>query len=221
MHGPRVATFLFDLDGTLFDTAPDIADALDRTLVELGLPAAGRDKALGWIGGGALLLLARALSTQGGTRYSPADVMPAFMVHYAATNAESAAPYPGVIDTIRTLAEADHKIGCVTNKPARFAFELLHGAEIAEHFGTLIGGDTLAEKKPHALPVTTAIAALDGDAATTWMIGDSMTDMDAARAAGVRSAWVPYGYHRDATLATLAPTVALEQFADVLALAGE
>lgn len=216
-----MATFLFDLDGTLFDTAPDIAEALDRTLAELGLAPAGRERALGWIGGGAKLLLERALPAVGGNRHHPDDVMPVFMSHYAATNAETAEPYPGVVETLAALAEREHTLGCVTNKPARFAFELLHGAGIADRFGTLIGGDTLAERKPHALPLTTAMETLSADPAQTWMVGDSITDMDAARAASVRSAWVPYGYHRDTPLAELAPTVALTEFREILDLAGD
>ena len=216
-----MAAFLFDLDGTLFDTAPDIADALDRTLVELGLPAAGRERALGWIGGGAKVLLERALPAVGGERFRADDIMPAFMTHYAATNAASAEPYPGVVETLNELGERGHAMGCVTNKPARFAFELLYKAELANHFATLIGGDTLAERKPHPLPITTAIETLEAAAEHTWMIGDSITDMDAARAAGVRSAWVPYGYHRDTPLETLDPTIALTGFGDILALAGD
>ncbi|MEL7536068.1 MAG: phosphoglycolate phosphatase [Pseudomonadota bacterium] len=214
-----MTTFLFDLDGTLFDTAPDIADALDLTLTELGLPAAGRERAISWIGGGARVLLKRALPAAGADDADPDDVMPIFMRHYGTTNARTAMPYPGVDDTLSVLAGQGHRLGCVTNKPALFAHQILEASQLLDRFGVLIGGDTLIERKPHPLPLTTAISALEATVDETWMVGDSLTDMDAARAAGVRSAWVPYGYHRDTAQDVLAPTVALQSFAEILDLA--
>ncbi|MEM8983381.1 MAG: phosphoglycolate phosphatase [Pseudomonadota bacterium] len=211
-------TYLFDLDGTLFDTAPDIADALNLTLEELGLAATSRDTAQSWIGGGAIVLLERALRHAAVDDLTPSDVMPTFMRHYALTNARDAAPFPGVTETLAELTRRQRKLGCVTNKPERFAREILEKSGLAAQFGVLIGGDTLPVRKPEPLPVTTAMETLGGAAAETWMVGDSMTDMDAARNAGVNSAWVPFGYHQGATVSELAPTEALTEFTDLLAI---
>ncbi|MEM1263921.1 MAG: phosphoglycolate phosphatase [Pseudomonadota bacterium] len=209
-------TYLFDLDGTLFDTAPDIADALDLTLAAIGLEPVGRELAQQWIGGGAIVLIDRALRHAVATHLSPDDVLPTFMDHYATTNARDAAPFPGVTETLEELIRRGRKLGCVTNKPERFAREILVKAGIAERFGVLIGGDTLPVRKPDALPLNSAMATLGATAGSTWMVGDSMTDMNAARAAGVKSAWVPFGYHQGATLAELDPTEALTEFTDLL-----
>ncbi len=213
-------TLLFDLDGTLADTAPDISLALDATLGDLGQAPAGLELARTWIGGGAPILLHRALSAYG----LPADdaavtkAVSMLMPHYANFNGTEAVLFPGVEPSLRTLRERGVAMAVVTNKPHRFAVEVLEQLRIGHFFAAVIGGDSLPVKKPDPAPLFAAVQRAGGSNEASWMIGDSATDVSAARNAQIRSAWVPYGYHQGKTAADLRPDHALAEFADVLNL---
>lgn len=213
-------TFLFDLDGTLADTAPDIALALDAMLVHYGLPAAGFERARDWIGGGAPLLLKRALAAyeQPHADNDIAEAMRVFMPLYAKYNATKAMLFPGVAKSLATLESRGATMAIVTNKPFEFAQSVLETLKIDRFFPVVIGGDSLPVKKPSPEPLYAALAQLGQPAGSSWMIGDSATDITAARNAGIRSAWVPYGYNQNQTAAELSPDQAFEQFADILDL---
>lgn len=213
-------TLLFDLDGTLADTATDIATALDAMLAEYGKPAAGLERLRTWIGGGAPLLVKRALIANDlpATEAHVEAAMAVFMPCYAESNATDTRLYPGVAESLAALGERGVSMAVVTNKPYRFAIEVLEHLDIAKRFKFTIGGDSLPEKKPDARPLHEALARLGGDPGQSWMIGDSATDVNAALNAGVKSAWVPYGYHGGHTAAELAPTRVLQDFTEVLEL---
>lgn len=190
------ALVLFDLDGTLVDSAADIAEAVNRTLDELG--HAREDEALvrAWIGHGARALLDSALRHAG----SDADVdavMPRFMVHYEDCLLLHARLYPGTAEALDALAGAGVAMSMATNKPERMARVLVEAMGIAHHFAHLVGGDTLAERKPSAMPLL-HLASLHGvTAADTLMVGDSEADAGAAQAAGIDLVLVRHGYPRD------------------------
>ncbi len=213
-------TLLFDLDGTLADTAIDIALAVDAMLADYGKPPAGLDKVRQWIGGGARVLVGRALAANG----LPAEdsdldtAMQVFMPCYGRSNATTAPLYPGVADTLATLSASNTPMAIVTNKPYRFAVEVLAFLDIQQHFPVVIGGDTLPVAKPNPEPLRHALSEIGGDLQQCWMIGDSATDINGARNAGIRSGWVPYGYHGGQTAEDLRPDRVLTTFSDVLSL---
>ncbi|MEC9342151.1 MAG: phosphoglycolate phosphatase [Pseudomonadota bacterium] len=190
-------TVLFDLDGTLADTAPDIAAALDEVLAAQGHPPAGLDAARGWIGNGVERLLERALLDATARRPKADEVaraVRAFLGSYSTRLVARSCCYPGMIDLLGALSGCGIRVGCVTNKPEAEARAVLEGLGIAPLFGCVVGGDTTPEKKPSPLPVQRALAVLGAARESTILVGDSDNDLRAATAAGVRSIWVTWGY---------------------------
>lgn len=190
---------LFDLDGTLIDSAHGIAEAVNRTREELGFARADEALVREWIGEGARFLLHRALADAG------ADLAdgPAFeqrfarlMHHYAASLPLQARPYPGVEEALRGLRARGVKVALCTNKPARFIAPLLDALDWHALFDGIVGGDTLAACKPDALPLRHLAEAFGLAVGDCAMVGDSRTDAEAARAAGMPLVLVDYGYHR-------------------------
>ncbi|MEO0575716.1 MAG: HAD family hydrolase, partial [Pseudomonadota bacterium] len=168
---------LLDLDGTLVDSAPDIAAALDATLSACGLPLAGIDNTRAWVGGGAPKLVTRALAALDPAGSQDHETVLAMLLeHYATQNGRHGAPYAGVTRTLRDCHDRGLLLACVTNKPAGLAEALLEQYGVADCFRFTIGGDTLATKKPDPLPVTEACRQLGTEAESAWMIGDSSAD---------------------------------------------
>ncbi|MFT6914369.1 MAG: phosphoglycolate phosphatase [Motiliproteus sp.] len=190
---------LFDLDGTLIDSVPSLALAIDRMLQQLGRKAAGQQRVRQWVGNGAAVLVNRVLSDS--AEVDPdldealqAQALALFMRAYADAGHQHTPLYPGARACLDQLAERGIQLGLVTNKPERFLDSLLDELKLAPYFGQVLGGDSLAQKKPHPQPLLHCIEHFDSSAARTLMVGDSATDVQAARAAGVRVACVSYGY---------------------------
>ena len=187
---------LFDLDGTLGDSAADIAEAVNRTLDELGHAREDEAMVRSWIGHGARALLARALR-HAGSKAAVDAVMPQFMVHYEDCLLLHARLYPGTVETLAALADAGVAMSMATNKPERMARVLVEAMGIGDRFTHLVGGDTLAERKPSATPLL-HLAALHGvPAEQVLMVGDSEADAGAAQAAGMDLVLLRHGYPRD------------------------
>ncbi|MEH6470085.1 MAG: phosphoglycolate phosphatase [Halopseudomonas sp.] len=205
-----VELVLFDLDGTLIDSVPSLALAVDQMLAQLQREPAGQDKVRQWVGNGAAVLVDRALS--GSHRVDP-ELDPAlqqqsltlFLDAYADCIEHSAELYPGTRSCLEQLSERGIQLGLVTNKPQRFLASLLSGLELDHYFGHILGGDTLAQKKPHPLPLQHSIDYFGSQASRTLMVGDSSTDVKAARAAGVKVACVSYGYNYPLPVAASEP----------------
>ncbi|MGE3772334.1 MAG: phosphoglycolate phosphatase [Gammaproteobacteria bacterium] len=217
---PRRAV-LFDLDGTLVDSAPDIAAAADRALAECGVPGRGLERIRAYIGGGAERLIHRCLTDRlDGVAERPLfeAALAAFFRHYAAGLTVSTRPYPGVLETLDALRGRGYLLGCVTNKPGRFTTPLLAALSLAPYFAIVVAGDTLAVKKPDPAPLLYAADGLGADVATATMVGDSMADLNAARAAGMRVLCVSYGYSPTARLADHAPDALVDRMPELLAL---
>lgn len=217
---PRRAV-LFDLDGTLIDSAPDIAAAADRALVECGLPARGLARVRAYIGGGAERLIHRCLTERldGVAEQALFErAFAAFFRHYERGLTATTRPYPGVRETLETLRERGYALGCVTNKPARFTTTLLATLSLAPYFAVVVAGDTLTVKKPDPEPLRYATAALGARASTTTMVGDSLADLKAARAAGMRIVCVSYGYSPNVRLADFTPDALIDRMPEVLPL---
>jgi phosphoglycolate phosphatase len=202
----RFRAVLVDLDGTLLDTAPDLAAAANAMLADLGLPV--RDPAViaTYIGRGIPALVARTLT---GTLDGAADAslleraLALFERRYAEESGRRAQPYPGVVDGLVRMQRLGLGLGCVTNKAGRFTQELLDGQGLARFFGCVVSGDTLARKKPDPLPVVHACGLLGAEPREAVLIGDSLNDVLAARAAGCAVWCVPYGYNEGRPVGTL------------------
>jgi phosphoglycolate phosphatase len=214
---------LFDLDGTLLDTAADIALALNRTIHELGWPPLAESAVRVMIGRGAPILIQRAAEASGRSldEGAHAHAIERFFHHYGALqelDEYSAQPYPGAADALHTLHQAGLRTAVVTNKQQRFALGLLARLGLSGDVDLVVGGDTCERRKPDPQPLLFACEQLQVPASRGLMVGDSINDVLAARAAGMPIVCVPYGYNEgrdprslecDAMLGTLAELPAL------------
>ena len=216
-----VELVLFDLDGTLVDSVPSLALAIDQMLEQLGREAAGEVRVRQWVGNGAPMLVARALS---GGRAIDAELDPAlqqralalFLEAYSDCADHAAALYPGVVEALATMQRRGIALALVTNKPERFIAPLLQSLGIAEYFSLCIGGDTLAAKKPDPLPLQHCIESLGATPSSTLMVGDSAADVEAARAAAVKVAAVSYGYSYPLPVAACEPDWLVDCISELL-----
>ena len=186
---------VFDLDGTLVDTASDIAEAVNRTLLDWSLPRQEETVIRGWIGDGARALVASAFA-HAGKAIDLDKVMPGFMVHYADCLLLYPTVYPGVVETLQALRERKVAVAICTNKPQRFVRPLLDALRLGEYFECIVGGDTLPERKPSAVPLLHLVDRFGLQPSQCLMVGDSATDLLTAQAADVPMALVTYGYLR-------------------------
>jgi phosphoglycolate phosphatase len=189
---------LLDLDGTLLHTAPDLAAAANRMLGELGLPPRAPDEIAAFIGGGLPALVHRALAGKldGLAEQTLFDrALPIFERCYAEESGRQAQPFPGVVEGLERMRGLDLPLGCVTNKAGRFTQDLLARTGLARFLDYVVSGDTVARKKPDPLPILHACERLGAEARVTLVIGDSLNDVRAARAAGCTVWCVPYGYN--------------------------
>lgn len=197
----RYRAALFDLDGTLLDTAEDLAAAANRMLAEIGRPGLDEVRIRDYIGKGVVNLVHRCVeATGGGGEEEQRHALHVFERHYLAGIADRSRPYPGVVDGLAALQRAGVAMGCVTNKAGRFTEPLLEATGLRRFFGVVVSGDTVARKKPHADPLLYAADKLGAAPAETLMVGDSLNDVLSARAAGCPVVVVPYGYREGLSL---------------------
>ena len=191
-----IRAVLLDLDGTLIDTAPDIAASANRMLAQLGRDALAEARVVDFIGQGIANLVARVLAETGGETpaISLERSLALFEASYLAHVADRSVPYPGVVEGLERLRAAGIAMACVTNKASRFTVALLEATRLRAYFGAVVSGDDVARKKPEPDALLAAAAALGVAAHEAWVIGDSANDVKAARAAGCPVAVVPYGY---------------------------
>lgn len=210
-----------DLDGTLVDSAPDIAYCLDRALEAAGFEPPGEALARVWIGDGLEQLIWRALAHAGAPRDDGihAEAMRAFLACYRENLFVRSALYPGAVDVLDLALEHGIRLCCITNKRESLSQPLLEHAGLLDRFELLLGGDTLPEKKPSPLPLRHAASTLAVDVARCTLLGDSHQDLRAARAAGYGFIWAAYGYGK-VDPAERAPFPQLAALADLPALLG-
>ena len=218
---PGVA--LFDLDGTLVDSAPDLAAAVDQMLEHLGRSPVGIDRVREWVGNGASILVRRALA--GRSDWEPAepkddalfkDALAIFFHAYGQINGRHAVVYDGVEACLEKLQQHGCKLAVVTNKPEQFVAPLLEQMGLDHWFDLAVGGDTLPVKKPDPAPLLHAMEVLGGTRGTTVMVGDSAADVDAALAAGVPCVAVRYGYNFGKPVETLGADAVVDSLAELL-----
>ncbi len=202
-------TIVFDLDGTLVDTLPDLLASLNRvtgggyTLAEVRP----------WIGDGAIVLVRRALAARG--RPATEADLRTLMADYVEAMSDQSAPYPGAVEALDTLAAAGWRIAVCTNKPEVPARDLLAATGLLRHIGAIGGGDSFPTRKPDPAHLLATLHAAGGDAGAAVMVGDHQNDVLAALGAGVPAVFAGWGYGDDATGA--AATAA--SFAEVPAVA--
>jgi D-lactate dehydrogenase (cytochrome) len=215
LHGAAIEAALIDLDGTLLDTAGDLAAAANGMLAELGI--APRDPALiaTYIGKGIPKLVHRALTGDMDAEADPAlfeRAVPIMERRYAQESGRRSAPYPGVHEGLAALRRAQVKLACVTNKAGRFTGELLAQKGLAEFFDVVVSGDALERKKPDPLPYRFACEQLGVATERAVVIGDSRNDIVAGQRAGCAVIAVSYGYNEGRAVADDAPTVVADSF---------
>lgn len=213
---------LFDLDGTLLDSAPDLAKAIDDMLREAKLPLAGEQKVREWVGNGALALVRRALAYGKGQREKMIEAHElehhhdVFLQCYQRCSADFSQLYPGVLAALEQWQQQGIKMAVVTNKPQQFVAPLLERFAIAGFFQLYVGGDTLAEKKPAPLPLLYACKQMGLTVDECVMIGDSRHDVEAARAAGMPVACVNYGYNHGEPIENACPDLLVDSLMGLL-----
>jgi phosphoglycolate phosphatase len=196
----KVTLLAVDLDGTLVDSAPDIAHCLGSALEAVGFARPGETLTRVWIGDGLDTLIARALAhaTRGEDSHDNQQrqqaALAAFLACYGNNLFVRSRLYPDVITTLDALRERGVRLCCITNKRHAFSEQLLTEAGIRDRFELLLGGDSLAEKKPSPLPLNVAAETLGVSPAVAALVGDSHQDLRAARAAGYAFVLAGYGY---------------------------
>ncbi len=212
---------LFDLDGTLVDSAADIANAANSALLAVGLPRRVDTEIRGYIGNGAERLVHRSLTGSMDGVAAPelfARAHRAWQEAYRDGLTAHTVVYPGVVETLSALHAAGYALGCVTNKPERFTLPLLAALDLAQWFEVTLSGDSLPVKKPDPAPLLAAIARCGGEPSHAAMVGDSLADLRAAKAARVRALCVSYGYSPNVDWHEHAPDAFVDRMTDLLPL---
>ena len=189
-------TLVFDLDGTLIDTAPDLIDTLNVVFAREGMPPVPYDTARNLIGGGARAMIERGIEAEG-RALAPEKVeqmFADFLAHYSAHIADRSRPFPGLVETLDTLGAQGHRLAVCTNKLERLSLLLLKALDLAPRFSAICGQDTFGVQKPDPEILRRTIAAAGGDPRHAIMIGDSATDIRTAQAAGIPVIAVDFGY---------------------------
>ena len=211
---------IFDLDGTLIDSVPDLASAVNEMLVTLKRNPFDEATIRFWVGNGAQTLVKRALSGSevvdtalDETRFNKA--LQIFLTAYAKHLSIHTCTYPHVRETLQLLKESGYTLAIVTNKPESFVLPLLEGLGIDDFFDYFVGGDSLSAKKPDPMPLLHVCERLKVTVEETVMIGDSKNDILAAKAAGMDAIAVTYGYNYGEDISSYKPEVVVDDFAEI------
>jgi phosphoglycolate phosphatase len=207
-------TVAFDVDGTLADTAPDLAAALNHTLARLGRPPVPPQSVTSLVGHGVRSLLRRGLATSG---EAPEDLVergfPIYVEHYSEHIRDGTTPYPGAEAALDALAAEGVALAVCTNKVELLTHQLLEALGWSGRFSAVVGGDTLPLRKPDPAPLREALARAGGGRSA--FVGDSITDAETARAAGVPFVAVSFGYS-DRPATTFGADAVIDDFADLI-----
>lgn len=224
MRFSGVRSVVFDLDGTLIDSVPDLALAVDLMLEELHYPKAGESRVREWIGNGADLLVKRALTwAQEGfvpERQQWREARALFDQHYAANLSVGSRLYAGVLETLSRLRQQGLPLGIVTNKPSAFVAPLLEKFGLSDYFSVVLGGDDVVVRKPHPAALYLVLGTLGLRPHELLFVGDSENDIKAAKAAGCLSVGLSYGYNYGESIALSEPDLVLHQFSGLLPALG-
>ena len=212
---------LFDLDGTLIDSAPDLALSVNYMLRCVNHNEFSEEIIDSWVGNGASTLVRRALS---GSKIVDENInndlfdksLSIFLEYYKNNLCVKTTPYPNVKQTLQALKSDGYKLAIITNKPFDFIEPILQQLELDNLFQLCIGGDSLPEKKPSPLPLQYMCEKFNINARNTLMIGDSKNDILAAKAANIQSIAVSYGYNYGEDIRVYEPDLTIDDFSDIL-----
>jgi len=213
---------LFDLDGTLIDSAPDLALAINHMLTTLGRDTFSDDLIRSWVGNGAQVIVKRGLSGSADVdeNIDPelfAKALDIFLRFYAQNLCVNTVTYPHVRSTLKILKAQGYRLVIVTNKPIDFVEPILAGLQLDGLFELCLGGDSLPERKPSPLPLLHVCESLSVTVEQCVMVGDSKNDILAANAAQMQSVGLTYGYNYGEDIAVHQPDVVFSDFADLIA----
>ncbi|QQX80089.1 phosphoglycolate phosphatase [Shewanella sp. KX20019] len=217
----QIKAVAFDLDGTLIDSVPDLAAATNATLQELGLPLCTQEQVRSWVGNGAEMLMRRALCFALELEVSDeklAACMPRFMHFYQQNLQQHSRLYDKVELVLQQLYAAGYQLAIVTNKPYEFTVPLLEAFKLDSYFSIVLGGDSLSKMKPDPMPLTHILQQWQLEPAHLLMVGDSKNDILAAKAAGIASIGLTYGYNYGEDIGLSSPAAVCEQFNEISAL---
>ncbi|MCW8830391.1 MAG: phosphoglycolate phosphatase [Gammaproteobacteria bacterium] len=214
----KPAMVLIDVDGTLVDSVPDLAYCVDEMMKQLDMPVHGEARVRNWVGNGVERLTRRALIGQ--LDGEPDDALfekayPIFLDLYDKNVCERSCLYDGVREAIDFLKTQDVHIGCVTNKNAQFTLPILEKLGVKDDFEIIICGDTLDRKKPDPLPLLHAAEKMGVTAEQSLMLGDSMSDVKAARAAGFNIVCMSYGYNHGEDISDYNPDAVVDSMEEI------
>ncbi len=213
---------IFDFDGTLIDSVPDLADATNTMLEQLGKPTYSLDTIKEWVGNGSRLLVERALVAKtevvtGELTKDEADhAEQVFLQAYNTIETSKTVAYPDVDKGLRQLKEAGFTLALVTNKPIRFVPKILESFDWQDLFSEVLGGDSLPVKKPDPTPLLQTCETLNFTIEQAYMIGDSINDMLAGQNAGIDTLALSYGYNYGKDIRDSNPNQAFDNFSDLL-----
>jgi len=209
---------LIDVDGTLVDSVPDLAWCVDEMMKQLDMPLRGEAKVREWVGNGVERLVRRALIDK--LDGEPDDALfnkayPIYLELYAENTSKRSVLYPGVKEGLAYLKRAGYRLGCVTNKAAQFTIPLLKDLGIHDDFAIVVSGDTLPVKKPDPGPLLHVASHFGVSPASSTMIGDSVSDVKAARAAGFQIICMSYGYNHGMDIREAGPDAVIDSMAEL------
>ena len=211
---------LFDLDGTLIDSVPDLSLAVNHMLEALHRETFSENTIRYWVGNGAQVLVKRALSGQ--TEIDQTldqslfeKALEIFLTFYGQHLCIDTAAYPNVITTLHALKEKEYRLGIVTNKPFDFVGPILEGLELHGVFEFWLGGDSVDKKKPDPLPLVHACEKMQVSVDQCVMVGDSKNDILAANACGMQNIGVTYGYNYGEEIGIHSPTFIIDDFSEL------
>ncbi len=215
---------LIDVDGTLVDSVPDLAFCVDEMMKQLDMPPRGEAAVRNWVGNGVERLVRRALINQ--LDGEPEEALyekayPVFLDLYADNTAKRSCLYPGVVEGLEYLKGTGYRLGCVTNKAAQFTVPLLTDLGVADNFEIIISGDTLPKKKPDPMPLLHAAEFFGVAPGDALMLGDSVSDVKAARAAGFQIVCMSYGYNHGEDIRDSHPDAVIDSMVEIRALLEE
>lgn len=218
---PRMV--LFDLDGTLVDSVPDLHVAVNAMQAELGNPERAEADVRNWVGNGIERLVERALTNDLHGKPDPAEVeraLPVFKRHYAQSNGQHSQVFDGVIEGLELIKALGLSMGCVTNKASAFTLPLLEQTGLKDYFEVVISGDSLPLKKPDPAPLIYSAGWFHVHPSEALMIGDSISDVKAARAAGFSIVCMSYGYNHGEDIRDYDPDAVIDSMTELAGLVG-
>ena len=209
---------LIDVDGTLVDSVPDLAYCVNEMLKQLGMPERNEQSIRHWVGNGVERLVKRGLINALDGEPDEAlfeKALPIFRELYAVNTSVRSHLYDGVLEGLDYMKDAGYRLGCVTNKAGEFTLPILRDLGIAEYFEVTICGDDTPRKKPDPLPLLTAAEKLSVQPERSMMIGDSQSDVKAARAAGFQIICLSYGYNHGEDIRDFNPDAVIDSFTEL------